>query len=61
MFPRMSVNPTRYKINNQNKCIQTIEPDVVLYEYVETTVYKSATIPLNVIEIMEQTVDMRIQ
>jgi hypothetical protein len=57
----MSVNPTRYKINSQNKCIQTIEPDVVLYEDVETTVYKSATIPLNVIEIIEETVDMRIR
>jgi hypothetical protein len=57
---RMSTIITRYKINSQNKYIQTIEPDVVIYEYLVITVYKSATIPLNVIERTKETEDMRI-
>jgi len=46
----MSTTITRYKTNNQIECIQRIEPDVVINEYLVTTVYKSATIPVNVIE-----------
>ncbi len=42
----MSTTITRYKTNNQIECIQRIEPDVVINEYLVTTVYKSATIPL---------------
>ena len=57
----MSTTITRYKTNSQNKYIQTIEPDVVINEYLVTTVYKSATIPINVIEKTKETDNMRIR
>ena len=56
----MSTTIIRYKTNSQNKYIQTIEPDVVINEYLVTTDYKSATMSLNVIEKREETEDMKI-
>jgi hypothetical protein len=60
-LPRMSTTITRYKTNRQNKYVQTTEPDVVINECLVTIVYKSATIPVNVIEKTEETGDIRIR
>ncbi len=57
----MSTIITLYKTNSQNKYIQTIEPDAVIYEYLVTNFYKSATILLNMIEKPEVTEDMRVR
>jgi len=59
-LPQMSNIIISYKTNNQNEYIQMIEPNVIVNEYLVTTVYKSAIIPLNMIEKTKETAVMRI-